>query len=110
MHPRNGPNASPQSPRYRAKLPQLRDALNGPQGLLPGAPMAVWMYKRINTRTQAQRDILRGHNQNGKAVFQYDPNGRGQGQPAWRLFYEEHVFNDSDPPPGPASALGIPDL
>ncbi|CZR69081.1 uncharacterized protein PAC_18982 [Phialocephala subalpina] len=66
--------------------------------------------KRLNYDDEAQAQIAAGVNQYGKAVFQYDPNGRGQGQPRWRLCFEEIVFNDSDPPPPPAAINGVNDL
>jgi hypothetical protein len=57
MHPRRSPNSDPQSPLYRAKLPRLKDQLIGPAptGLLPNAPTALWLYKRLNYATPQDR-------------------------------------------------------
>lgn len=106
MHPHRTPTSSSQTPLYRGKLPRLKSMLSG---LLPNAPTVLWLYKRLDF-SDSEDEEQAENTQSGHALFQFDPNGRGTGNPGWRLFYEEHVFNDTDPPPGADSANGIPDL
>lgn len=48
----------------------FKNVLNGPTGLLLGAPMAVWMYKRVDTRRAAGNRLLNEElNQIGKLIF-----------------------------------------
>ncbi|KFY69307.1 hypothetical protein V496_00351, partial [Pseudogymnoascus sp. VKM F-4515 (FW-2607)] len=109
MHPRRTPTSTSQKPRYPGKLRRLKSMLTGLTGLLPNAPTVLWLYKRLDHDLKQDRLDAR-NTQRGHAIFQFDPNGRGTGSPGWRLFYEEHVFNDTDPPPNADSANGIPDL
>jgi hypothetical protein len=44
------------------------------------------------------------------AIFQHNSNVHGAGKKGWRLFYEDHHFDDTNPPSGADSANGIPDL
>ncbi|RAL01806.1 uncharacterized protein BO80DRAFT_472925 [Aspergillus ibericus CBS 121593] len=106
MHPRRGIRVYT-SAIYRGKLTQLRTLFN--QNLLPGVPIATWMYIPVNPR-RGQPDPIADQPWRRHAIFQYDPNAHGAGNRGWRLFYEDHYFDDTNPPPGPASANGIPDL
>jgi hypothetical protein len=40
----------------------------------------------------------------------FTPNGRGARSLGCRLFYEDHIFNDTDPRPSVDFADGIPNL
>ncbi|KAE8402490.1 hypothetical protein BDV37DRAFT_284625 [Aspergillus pseudonomiae] len=104
MHPRLGQkeHTSPyKSPRYWKKFEELKNLLN--TELLPGAATASWFY--ITAETSREVPAYRRH-----AIFQYDPVAHGRNKKGWRLFYEDHYFDDTNPPPGPESADGIPDL
>ncbi|KAE8148860.1 hypothetical protein BDV25DRAFT_168182 [Aspergillus avenaceus] len=104
MHPRLGQkeHTSPyKSPRYRKKFQELKNLLN--TELLPGAATASWLY--ITAEMSREVPAYRRH-----AIFQYDPVAHGRSKKGWRLFYEDHYFDDTNPPPGPESADGIPDL
>ncbi|CZR64767.1 uncharacterized protein PAC_14666 [Phialocephala subalpina] len=122
MSPRAARGGAQSAQYYRTKLPQLKATLNGANGLLPGAPMALRLYQPLdydpdhldnnpafatNYNIAFSADTPRA---TGKAVFQFDPNFHGQGIPGWRLFYEEIQFNDNDPPLSDDAAKGVPDL
>ncbi|KNG84346.1 hypothetical protein ANOM_009492 [Aspergillus nomiae NRRL 13137] len=104
MHPRLGQkeHTSPyKSPRYWRKFEQLKNLLN--TELLPSAATASWLY----ITAEMSREVPAYRRQ---AIFQYDPVAHGRNKKGWRLFYEGHYFDDTNPPPGPESADGIPDL
>jgi hypothetical protein len=114
MAPRRAPgkgqaaaDVKPTSITFIKKLPQLKQAI---QTLLGNAvPIVLYNYVALNTDDPADLAI-QGTNQRGYALFQFDPNGRGASQPGWRLFYEQHQFQDTDPQPSPDAANGIPDI
>lgn len=68
--------------------------INELQGLLRrrfGARVETYTYATLDyngeTGEGADADTV-GTDQRGFALFQYDPNADGQGNAAWRLFYE----------------------
>ncbi|GAB1198536.1 hypothetical protein APSETT444_007859 [Aspergillus pseudonomiae] len=109
MHPRvgeaGGRGGKHTTPTYPGKLQDLKDLLN--KQLLPGAATATWLYIKAGFPREGEPDVppYRRH-----AIFQYDPVAHGEDMKGWRLFYEDHYFDDTNPAPGPASANGIPDL
>ena len=110
MHPRAEGTRLYTSPTYEDELAQLKSLLN--EDLLPGAPTATWMYIAVPWRKRNGQwyDPIANQPWRRHAIFQYDPNAHGPGNKGWRLFYEDHYFDDTNPPPGPESANGIPDL
>ncbi|PYH83382.1 hypothetical protein BO82DRAFT_411943 [Aspergillus uvarum CBS 121591] len=113
MHPRRelSPN-NPFLPNYDGKFVELRDLLN--VRLLPGAPTAARMYVAVpyifDENGEYESDPIEEQQWRRHAVFQYDPNARGNGMPGWRLFFEDHYFDSTNAPPGPESANDIPDI
>ncbi|PYI07873.1 hypothetical protein BO78DRAFT_406142 [Aspergillus sclerotiicarbonarius CBS 121057] len=106
MHPRKGVKKHT-APLYPVKFAQLKSLFN--EDLLPGVPIAAWIYIPV-TDKEGHPDPIADQLWRRHAIFQYDPNADGPGSRGWRLFYEDHYFDDTNPPPGAASANGIPDL
>ncbi|RAK93405.1 hypothetical protein BO79DRAFT_136625, partial [Aspergillus costaricaensis CBS 115574] len=108
MHPRKGgKKATYTSPNYTKKFKQLRSLLN--EELLPGVPTATWFYIPVANPGDVP-DPIADQPWRRHAVFQYDPQAHGTRSKGWRLFYEDHYFDDTNPPPGTESANGIPDI
>jgi hypothetical protein len=52
----------------------------------------VFIYSALNYRN-AQQYAMRHNTRRGMCVFQYDPDSDGNGQRAWRLFYEDQMYS-----------------
>jgi hypothetical protein len=102
MTPRNG-LSNPNSSLFRGKVPQLRAQIQATLGA--AVPLVTYNYVPRDCNSAALFA-----DQRGCALFQFDPNSDGAGTPGWRLFYEQHLFMFTDPPPGPLAAFGIPDV
>ncbi|GLB10433.1 hypothetical protein AtubIFM57258_006841 [Aspergillus tubingensis] len=108
MHPRADDKEDDYTaPYYPEELERLKTLLN--QQLLPGIPTATWIYIPVNWEDD-EPDPLADQPWRRHAIFQYDPHAHSTGRrkKGWRLFYEDHYFDDTNPPPGPESANGIP--
>ncbi|GAM87638.1 hypothetical protein ANO11243_056650 [Dothideomycetidae sp. 11243] len=96
FHPRATGSNDYRAPQYGAKMTLLRNIL---QQLLPKSSMALYNYPRLQYSSQSRNNAQEAANwpdyqtsltsARGGILFQYDPNGKGQGRPDWRLFMEE---------------------
>lgn len=108
MTPRKGAG-NPNRSNYRTKVPQLRAQIEAVLGA--GVTFVTFNYV---PRDCNDNNLFAG--QRGVALFQYDPDSDGNNNPGWRLFYEHHVFRNTDGQANPtqpaynaAAAIGIPD-
>ena len=76
---------------YPTKIRKLRALLTT---LVPGVQIVMKGYERLNYDIQAERD-QENTNERGVALFQYDPNSDGNGQRAYRLFYQQTVYEQT---------------
>jgi len=97
-------DANPQASQYAAKIDTLRTTLRTVLG--QNLPIALWNYIPLDCRESVAPEL--GTDERGEALFQFDPNSDGRGTPGWRLFYERLLFQNTDPVPGAAAALGVP--
>jgi hypothetical protein len=64
--------------------------------LLPGAAFVRWGYHRLDYK-KAREKAQAGTNERGAALFQYDPDADGNGNRAYRLFYQQNVYPSKPP-------------
>lgn len=77
--------------RYPVKIEQLNDLLTT---LVPGIEVGVKGYRPLNYHIKAER-LQENQNERGIALFQYDPNSDGNGQRAYRLFYQQALQQEN---------------
>lgn len=77
--------------KYPTKVRQLRALLST---LVPGVQIVMKGYQRLNYAIPAERE-QENTNERGIALFQYDPNSDGNGQRAYRLFYQQTVYEQN---------------
>jgi hypothetical protein len=88
MHPRRR-NGQYTTATYRVKLPQLISTIKTALGNQI-VPVAVWNYVRLDWNVIDPKEI--NTNQRVMALFQFDPDAKGQGLQGLKLFYEELQF------------------
>ncbi|KAI9740055.1 MAG: hypothetical protein M1818_004806 [Claussenomyces sp. TS43310] len=77
---------------YPNKLGELKSAL---MDLVPGIHIELKNYVAIDVNDEEEAKQL-WNTARGMALFQYDPDSDGQGNPSYRLFYET-IFNKVAP-------------
>lgn len=75
----NPPAPGPETQQYGGRIAQITQTLTG---LIPGLTVVYCNYIAINVEDQTQE-------YQGKALFEYDPNADGLGNPNFRLWYEQ---------------------
>lgn len=77
--------------KYPTKIRQLKALLTT---LVPGVQIVTKGYQRLNYNVDAER-LQENQNERGIALFQYDPNSDGNGQRAYRLFYQQSTYQQN---------------
>lgn len=77
--------------KYRTKIGQLRAVLTT---VVPGVQIVVKGYQRLNYVIPAEA-AQETQNERSIALFQYDPNTDGNGQRAYRLFYQQSIYQQN---------------